>query len=44
MIQPADEIADLCRRFPGLEAWIVEEPTESGGPAPALAHMGALRP
>jgi thiamine biosynthesis lipoprotein len=44
MILPADEIADLCRRFPGLEAWILEEPTESGGLAPAVAHMGALRP
>ena len=44
MIQPADEIADLCRRFPGLEAWIVGQGTESDGSAPALAHMGALRP
>jgi len=44
MIQPADEIDDLCRSFPGLEAWIVGEGTESGGSAPALAHMGALRP
>jgi thiamine biosynthesis lipoprotein len=44
MIQPAEEIADLCRRFPGLEAWIVDEPTESGGSASVLAHVGAPEP
>jgi len=40
MIQPADEIAELCRRFSGLEAWIVPEPTEGGEEAPVLVHLG----
>ena len=40
MIQPADQIADLCRRNPGLEAWLVPEPRE-GVEAPALVHLGA---
>jgi thiamine biosynthesis lipoprotein len=31
MILPADQVADLCARYPELEAWLVPEP-EAGGP------------
>ncbi len=40
MIQPAGEIAELCRRFPGLEAWVVPGPAEGGEGAPVLVHLG----
>ncbi len=30
MILPVEEIAELCRREPGLEAWLVREPAEEG--------------
>lgn len=43
MIQPVEEIDDLCRRHPGLEAWLVPRPTKRGGTAPALVHLGASR-
>jgi FAD:protein FMN transferase len=43
MIQPADEIADLCRTCPGLEAWLVPAPGEGGEKAPVLVHLGASR-
>jgi len=40
MLMGAEEIAGLCARSPGLEAWIVPEP-ESGLPAEtALLHFG----
>ena len=41
MIQPAEEIAELCRRCPGLEAWLVPEPAEGSEEAPVLVHLGA---
>jgi FAD:protein FMN transferase len=41
MVQPADEIDDLCRLCPGLEAWLVPEPTSENEPAAALVHLGA---
>jgi len=40
MIQPAEEVAGLCSRNPGLEAWIVREPGGASGQAPSLAHLG----
>jgi len=40
MIQATEEIADLCRRHPGLEVWLVPEPKE-GEKAPGLVHLGA---
>jgi thiamine biosynthesis lipoprotein len=40
MIQPIEEIVDLCRRSPGLEAWLVPEPGEGGGEPPDLVHLG----
>jgi thiamine biosynthesis lipoprotein len=40
MIQPADQIAELCRRFPGLEVWLVPEPGDGGEEPPALVHLG----
>jgi FAD:protein FMN transferase len=43
MIQPMEEITDLCRRHPGLEAWLAPRPTKRGGTAPALVHFGASR-
>jgi thiamine biosynthesis lipoprotein len=44
MIQPVEEIADLCHRHPGLEAWLVPQPTKGGGTAPTLIHLGAAQP
>jgi len=41
MIQPAEEIAELCRRCPGLESWLVPAPMAGGGKAPVLVHLGA---
>jgi thiamine biosynthesis lipoprotein len=41
MILPVEEIADLCRRCPGLEAWLLRERMEDGDPAPALVHLSA---
>jgi thiamine biosynthesis lipoprotein ApbE len=43
MILPVEEITDLCRRSPGLEAWLIREPTAAGNPAPALIHLAASR-
>ena len=40
MIQPVEEIADLCRRCTGLEAWLVPEP-DGDEKVPALVHLGA---
>jgi FAD:protein FMN transferase len=34
MILPPEEVADLCRQWPGVEAWLVEER--------ALVHLAAL--
>ena len=41
MIQPEEEIADLCRKCPGLEAWLVPARVEEGEKAPGLVHLGA---
>ena len=41
MILPVEEIADLCRRGPGLEAWLVREPTEEGSRAAVFVHLTA---
>jgi FAD:protein FMN transferase len=38
MIQPEEEVAELCRRHTGLEAWLVAEPGD-GGRTPALVHL-----
>ena len=43
MIQPAEEVADLCRKCPGLEAWLVPAPEEGGEKAPGLVHVGTSR-
>jgi thiamine biosynthesis lipoprotein len=42
MIQPAEEIAELCQRFPGLEAWLVPAPDARDETASALVHLGCL--
>jgi len=38
MILPLEDAAGLCERCPGLEAWLLREPEEQGGPAP-LVHL-----
>ena len=43
MIQPAEEVAGLCGRSPGLEAWIVPEPGDSCPEGPGLLHLGLKR-
>jgi thiamine biosynthesis lipoprotein len=40
MILTIDEIAALCSRNPGLEAWLVPEPSGEGE-GPGLVHLGA---
>jgi FAD:protein FMN transferase len=40
MVQPEDEIAELCRRFPGLEAWLVPEPPDGSEGTSDLVHLG----
>jgi thiamine biosynthesis lipoprotein len=39
MILPVEEVAALCRGVPGLEAWLLREPTEEGGRVPTLVHL-----
>jgi thiamine biosynthesis lipoprotein len=38
MILPVEDVADLCRRGPGLEVWLVREPAE-GSSAAVLVHL-----
>ncbi len=40
MILPVEEVAAVCERCAGLEAWLLREPAEEGGPA-ALVHLVA---
>jgi thiamine biosynthesis lipoprotein len=44
MILSAQEIEDLCRRSPGLEAWLILEPTEAGQAVPRLVHVAGPPP
>jgi thiamine biosynthesis lipoprotein len=44
MLLPVEEIEDLCRQCPGLEAWLMLEPTEVGIAAGALVHLAASGP
>jgi thiamine biosynthesis lipoprotein len=39
MVLPAEEVADLCRRWPGLEAWLLREPVGEGIATPCLIHL-----
>jgi thiamine biosynthesis lipoprotein len=39
MILPVPEIAALCRRGPGLEAWLVREAPGEGNPGEGLVHV-----
>ena len=39
MILPVEDIAGLCGKRPGIEAWLVREPTEGGSRAAALVHL-----
>ncbi len=41
MILPVEEIAELCSRCPGLEAWLIREPPEGAGPGAAPVHLPA---
>ena len=41
MILPVEEIAELCGRCPGLEAWLIREPPEGGRPGAAPVHLPA---
>jgi thiamine biosynthesis lipoprotein len=40
MILRTEEVAELCRRSPEIEAWLVPEPTDEGQ-APVLVHLAA---
>ena len=39
MVLPAEEVTDLCRRWPGLEAWLLREPGGEGIATPCLIHL-----
>lgn len=41
MILPTSKVEDLCRSWPGIEAWITLEPTEAKGPEKELVHLTA---
>lgn len=43
LILPAEEIAELCRRCPGLEAWVIRETPGGGRPGAGPVHLGASR-
>jgi thiamine biosynthesis lipoprotein len=38
MILPVEDVAAVCERCPGLQAWLLREPEEDGGAAP-LIHL-----
>jgi thiamine biosynthesis lipoprotein len=42
MVLPAEEVADLCRRCLGVEAWLLREPAEQGTVKPTLTHLACL--
>jgi hypothetical protein len=42
MLLSVEEIEALCERSPGLEAWILPEPSDSGHGNAELAHFGGL--
>jgi thiamine biosynthesis lipoprotein len=39
MILSEEEIAELCREGPGLEAWLLLEPSERGEAGPRFVHL-----
>ena len=43
MILSLEEIGELCRRCPGLEAWVARAPGE-GGAGAVLVHLGGAAP
>ena len=43
MVLPAEGVADLCGRWPGLEAWLLREPPEEGIPTPSLIRLAGPR-
>jgi thiamine biosynthesis lipoprotein len=43
MVLPPGEVTDLCRRWPGLEAWLLREPAEEGIARPSLIHLAGSR-
>jgi thiamine biosynthesis lipoprotein ApbE len=44
MLLSSGEIEALCERSPGLEAWILAEPTEGREREASLLHFGGSRP
>jgi thiamine biosynthesis lipoprotein len=44
MLLPVEAIEDLRRQCPGLETWLMLEPTEEGRTAEALVHLAASGP
>ena len=43
MILPVEELAEWCRRWPGLEAWLFRGPAKRQDAAAALVHLGPSR-
>lgn len=43
MLLPAEEVTDLSRKWPGLEAWLLREPAEEGIATPSLIHLAGSR-
>ena len=44
MVLSEEEVGDLCRRWPGLEAWLLPEPAEEGTATPSLIHLSHSAP
>ena len=44
MLLPEQEIASLCRRCPGIEVWLVDEPAPDQGAGPVVVHLVAPLP
>ncbi len=44
MVLPIDEIGELCRRGPGLEAWVFREPPGPGPEGADLVHLAPRGP
>jgi len=44
LLQSPEEIELLCERSPGVEAWVLAEPTDNGGAEATLLHFGGSGP
>lgn len=43
MLLPAQQVADLSAKWPGLQAWLLREPAQEGTSTPSLIHLAGPR-